>query len=58
MYKMVLGWSIHEKLACPYRMENNKAFITLMNSGKGIFFIATKDSCQVIIDIKTTKKTS
>jgi len=36
-YGMVSGWSIHEKLACPYCMENNKAF-TLTNGGKASFF--------------------
>jgi hypothetical protein len=35
-YGMVFGWSTHGKLACPYRMENNKAF-TLTNSGKASF---------------------
>jgi hypothetical protein len=37
MYKMVSGWSTHEKLAYPYCMENNKAF-TLTNDDK-IFFL-------------------
>jgi len=36
-YGMVSGWSMHEKLACPYCMENNKAF-TLINNGKTSFF--------------------
>jgi len=36
-YWMVSGWSTHEKLACPYCMENNKAF-TLTNRGKTSFF--------------------
>jgi len=36
-YEMVSGWSTHGKLACPYHMENNKAF-TLTNSGKVFFF--------------------
>jgi len=36
-YGMVSGWSTHEKLACPYYMENNKAF-TLTNGGKASFF--------------------
>jgi len=35
---MVSGWSMHEKLACPYCMENNKAF-TLINNGKTSFFL-------------------
>jgi hypothetical protein len=36
-YGMVSGWSTHGKLACPYCMENNKAF-TLINRGKAFFF--------------------
>jgi hypothetical protein len=36
-YGMVFGWSTHGKLACPYCMENNKAF-TLTNMGKASFF--------------------
>jgi len=36
-YEMVSGWSTHGKLACPYCMENNKAF-TLINRGKASFF--------------------
>ena len=36
-YEMVYGWSTHEKLACLYCVENNKAF-TLTNKGKGFFF--------------------
>jgi hypothetical protein len=36
-YGMVSGWSMHVKLACPYCMENNKAF-TLTNGGKASFF--------------------
>jgi hypothetical protein len=36
-YEMVSGWSRHGKLACPYCMENNKAF-TLTNGGKASFF--------------------
>jgi hypothetical protein len=35
-YGMVSGWSMHGKLACPYCMENNKAF-TLTNGGKVSF---------------------
>jgi len=37
-YGMVSGWSTHEKLACPYCMENSKAF-TLTNGGKASFFL-------------------
>jgi protein-arginine kinase activator protein McsA len=36
-YEMVSGWSTHGKLACPYCMENNKAFI-LTNRGKASCF--------------------
>jgi len=36
-YGMVSGWSTHKKLACPYCMENNKAF-TLTNRDKASFF--------------------
>ena len=36
-YGMLFGWSTHGKLACPYCMENNKAF-TLVNGGKASFF--------------------
>jgi hypothetical protein len=36
-YGMVSGWSTYGKLACPYCMENNKAF-TLTNRGKTSFF--------------------
>ena len=36
IYEIVSGWSTHEKLACTYCMENNKAF-TLTNRGN-LFF--------------------
>jgi len=36
-YGMLSGWSTHGKLACPYCMENNKAFM-LVNKGKASFF--------------------
>ena len=36
-YGMVSSWSMYGKLACPYRMKNNKAF-TLTNRGKTSFF--------------------
>jgi hypothetical protein len=36
-YGMVFGWSTHGKLACPYCMEKNKAFM-LTNRGKASFF--------------------
>jgi len=37
-YRMLSGWSTHEKLECSYCMENNKAF-TLINGGKAFFFL-------------------
>jgi hypothetical protein len=37
-YRMLSGWSTHGKLACPYCMENNKAF-TLTNGGKTSSFL-------------------
>jgi hypothetical protein len=37
-YGMLSGWSTHGKLACPYCMENNKAF-TLANDVKLLFFL-------------------
>jgi hypothetical protein len=36
---MVSRWSMHGKLACPYCMENNKAF-TLTNTGKAFFLLS------------------
>jgi len=36
-YGIVSSWSTDGKLACPYYMENNKAF-TLTNRGKASFF--------------------
>jgi hypothetical protein len=36
-YGTLSSWSRHGKLACPYCMENNKAF-TLANGGKASFF--------------------
>jgi len=36
-YGMLSAWNTHRKLACPYCMENNKAF-TLANGGKASFF--------------------
>jgi hypothetical protein len=56
MYGIVSGWSTHEKLACPYYMENNKTF-TLTNIGKTSFFIVIDGSCQQITSIEK-KKTS
>ncbi|GLT27927.1 hypothetical protein SLA2020_028920 [Shorea laevis] len=36
-YGMLLGWSTHGKLSCPYCMENTKAFY-LQNGSKISFF--------------------
>jgi len=38
VYGMVFGWNSHGKLACPYCMENNKAF-TLTNNDKASFLL-------------------
>jgi hypothetical protein len=47
VYRVIFGWGMHEKLACLYCMENNKAFM-LTNDGKTSFFIANDDSFQWI----------
>ena len=44
---MVSGWNTHEKLACSYYIENDKAF-TLKNDGKTSFFTTTGSSYQRI----------
>ena len=54
---MLSGWSTHGKLACPYCMENNKAF-TLTNRGKAFFFTATVLSCHIIKGTERTEKIS
>ena len=56
-YGMVSGWSTHGKLACPYCMENNKAF-TLTNGGKAFFFTVTVVSCHQITSIEKTERIS
>jgi len=57
-YGMVSGWSTHEKLACPYCMENNKAS-TLTNGGKAsFFFTVTVISCRRITGIERTQMIS
>jgi hypothetical protein len=38
-YGMLSDWNTHGKLACPYCMENNKAF-TLTNRGKDFFLLS------------------
>jgi hypothetical protein len=37
-YGIISGWSTNRKLACPYYIENNKAF-TLINDSKMSFFL-------------------
>jgi hypothetical protein len=56
-YGMVSGWSMHEKLACPYYMENNNAF-TLTNGGKASFLTFTVVSCHRITSTKITEMIS
>jgi len=56
-YRMVFGWSTHGKLACPYCMENNKAF-TLTNKIKLLFFTVTVVSCHQITGIERTERIS
>jgi hypothetical protein len=56
-YGMLSGWSTHGKLACPYCMENNKAF-TLANGGKAFFFTVTVASCHFITGTERTEKIS
>ena len=56
-YVMVSGWSTHGKLACPYCMENNKAF-TLTNEGKAFFFTVTVISCHRITGTERTERIS
>jgi hypothetical protein len=56
-YGMLSSWSTHGKLACPYCMENNKAF-TLTNEGKAFFFTVTVVSCHRITGTERTKKIS
>jgi hypothetical protein len=56
-YGMLSDWSTHGKLACPYCMENNKAF-TLTNGGKAFFFTVIVVSCHTITGTERTKKIS
>jgi len=56
-YGMIFGWSTHGKLACPYCIENNKAF-TLTNGGKASFLTVTVIYCRRIIGIERTKMIS
>ena len=57
VYRMVSGWSTHEKLSCPYYMKINKAF-TLIKDGKIYFFNANGSFCQQITSSKRIKRTS
>jgi len=52
-YGMLFGWSTHEKLVCPYCIENNKAF-TLANRGKSSFSYFA--SCHFITDTERTER--
>ena len=55
---MVSGWSTYGKLACPYCVENNKAF-TLTNGGKAFFFFTvTAVSCHITTGIERTERIS
>jgi hypothetical protein len=56
-YGMVSSWSTHGKLACPYCMENNKAFM-LTNRGKAFFFTVTIISCRWITGTERTEMIS
>jgi len=56
-YGMLSGWSTHGKLACPYCMENNKAF-TLRNGGKASFFTVIVVSYHIIIGTERTENIS
>jgi len=56
-YGMISGWSTRGKLACPYCMENNKAF-TLTNRGKLLFLTVTVVSCHRITGTERTKRIS
>jgi len=56
-YGMVSSWSTHGKLACPYCMENNKAF-TLTNGGKAFFLTFIVTSCRRITSIERTGRIS
>jgi hypothetical protein len=38
-YGMLSGWSTHGKLACPYCMENNKAFTLTNELGKAKYLL-------------------
>jgi hypothetical protein len=47
-YGIISGWSMNRKLACPYYIENNKAFTLINDSKMSFFFIVTNGSCQWI----------
>jgi len=46
-YGMLSGWSTHGKLACPYCMENNKAF-TLANGGTFLHLQHLNLACKIL----------
>jgi len=54
-YGMVSGWSTHGKLACPYCMENNKAFI-LTNGGKASFFLLSPSFLAIESQVQKEQK--
>jgi hypothetical protein len=56
-YGTLSGWSTHGKIACPYCMENNKAF-TLANGGKASFFDCHHRFLPLIHRIERTEKIS
>ena len=56
-YGMISGWSTRGKLACPYCMENNKAF-TLTYRGKLLFFTVTVVSCHINTGTERTERIS
>ena len=54
-YGMLFRWSTHGKLACPYCMENNKAF-TLTNRGKTLFFLLSLSFLATESQVQKNKK--
>jgi hypothetical protein len=56
-YGMVSSWNTHGKLACPYYMENNKAF-TLTNRDKASFFYCHRRFYHWITGTERTERIS
>jgi len=54
-YRIVSGWTTHDKLACPYCMKNNKTF-TLTNGGKASSFYYHRCFLPTNHRYKTNKK--